>query len=46
VSPRLNRILEEMKKRREDGRYNTPMAAESGFREPVRKGEPAGAEAM
>jgi hypothetical protein len=31
----INRILEEMKKRYEDGRYSTPIAAESDFRELV-----------
>lgn len=31
----INRILEEMKKRYEDGRYCTPIAAESDFRELV-----------
>ena len=33
----INRILEEMKKRYESGKYNTPMAAESDFRELVAK---------
>jgi hypothetical protein len=33
----INRILEQMRKRCEDGRYNTPMAAESDFRELVEK---------
>jgi hypothetical protein len=29
----INRILEDMKKRCENGGYKTPMAAESAFRE-------------
>jgi hypothetical protein len=29
----INRILEEMKKRCRDGKYSTPMAAESDFRD-------------
>jgi len=29
----INRILEEIKNRCENGRYGTPMAAESAFRE-------------
>jgi hypothetical protein len=29
----INRILEDMKKRCENGEYKTPMAAESAFRE-------------
>jgi len=33
----INRILDEMKQRCEDGKYNTPMAAESAFRESVEK---------
>jgi hypothetical protein len=33
----INRILEQTKKRCEDGKYNTPMAAESDFRELVEK---------
>jgi hypothetical protein len=33
----INRILEQIKKRCEDGKYNTPMAAESEFREWVDK---------
>jgi hypothetical protein len=33
----INRILEEMKKRCDDGEYDTPMAAESAFREFVGK---------
>jgi hypothetical protein len=33
----INRILEEMKKRCGSGKYNTPMAAESEFRELVEK---------
>jgi hypothetical protein len=33
----INRILEEMKKRCEDGEYDTPMATESVFRESVEK---------
>ena len=36
----INRILEEMKNRCENGQYDTPMAAESAFRESVGK-EPA-----
>jgi hypothetical protein len=35
----INRILDEMKQHCEDGRYNTPMAAESAFRESVEKEE-------
>jgi len=31
----INRILEEMKNRCENGQYDTPMAAESAFRESV-----------
>jgi hypothetical protein len=33
----INRILEQMKQRCEDGKYSTPMAAESEFRESVEK---------
>ena len=33
----INRILEEVKSRCENGKYNTPMAAESDFRELVEK---------
>jgi hypothetical protein len=33
----INRILDEMKQPFEDGKYNTPMAAESAFRESVEK---------
>jgi hypothetical protein len=33
----INRILEEIKLRCENGRYDTPMAAESAFRESVEK---------
>jgi hypothetical protein len=33
----INGILEQMKKRCEDGKYNTPAAAESAFREAVEK---------
>jgi hypothetical protein len=33
----INRILDEMKQRYESGQYNTPMAAESDFREFVEK---------
>jgi hypothetical protein len=33
----INRILNDMKKRYEDGKYNTPMAAKSDFRELVEK---------
>jgi hypothetical protein len=36
----INRILEEMKNRCENGQYDTPMAAESAFRESV-ENEPA-----
>jgi hypothetical protein len=31
----INRILEEMKKRCENGEYDTPMSAESAFRKSV-----------
>jgi hypothetical protein len=31
----INRILEEIKNRCENGKYDTPMAAESAFRESV-----------
>jgi hypothetical protein len=31
----INRILEEIKNRCENGKYDTPMAAESAFRECV-----------
>ena len=34
----INRILEEMKTRCDNGEYKTPMAAESAFRESVEKG--------
>lgn len=33
----INRILEEMKSRCENGKYDTPMAEESAFRESVEK---------
>jgi hypothetical protein len=33
----INRILEDMKKRYKDGKYSTPMAAESDFREFVER---------
>jgi hypothetical protein len=33
----INRILEEMKKRYKDGKYSTPIVAESNFRELVEK---------
>jgi hypothetical protein len=33
----INRILEDMKKRCNEGKYNTPMAAESHLRELVEK---------
>jgi hypothetical protein len=33
----INRILEEMKKRCEDGKYSTPTAAELDFRDSVEK---------
>jgi hypothetical protein len=33
----INRILEELKKRCENGKYSTPMAAESDFSEFVEK---------
>jgi hypothetical protein len=33
----INRILDEMKQRYESGKYNTPVAAESDFREFVEK---------
>jgi hypothetical protein len=33
----INRILEEMKKRCKDGKYSSPIAAESNFREFVKK---------
>jgi hypothetical protein len=33
----INRILEDMKKRCESGKYSTPMVAESDFREFVEK---------
>jgi len=33
----INRILEDLKKRCENGEYDTPMAAESVFRESVEK---------
>jgi len=33
----ITRILHEMKKQYESGKYNTPMAAESDFRESVEK---------
>jgi hypothetical protein len=33
----INRILEEMKKRCENGEYKTPMAAESALREFVER---------
>jgi hypothetical protein len=36
----INRIFEQIKKRYEDGKYDTAMAAESDFREFV-KNEPA-----
>ena len=36
----INRILEQMKQRCDDGKYDTPMAAESAFRESV-ENEPA-----
>lgn len=31
----INRILEQIKQRYEDGKYDAPMAAESAFRESV-----------
>jgi hypothetical protein len=33
----INRILEEIKSRCENGKFDTPMAAESAFRESVEK---------
>jgi hypothetical protein len=36
----INRILEQIKQRYEDGKYDAPMAAESAFRESV-DNEPA-----
>jgi hypothetical protein len=36
----INRILEEMKKRCENGEYDTPVSAESAFRESVESERP------
>jgi hypothetical protein len=36
----INRILENMKKHCENGEYDTPMAAESAFRESVESERP------